>query len=216
MARTPKPSGRKRLPDKGRSISRKRRANYRERRRRFLIVCEGKQTEPNYFRRFATGNAVDVEAVGTGRNTLAVVEEAQRLREVGERDAPYDEVWVVFDKDDFPPDHFNQAIRMAENAGFHAAYSNQAFELWYVLHFDYTDTALSRQQYERRLTEHLGRAYRKNDLMLYNDLLPKQEDAIRNAERLLASYPNHNPAQDDPCTTVHLLVRALIGSVDVN
>ncbi len=209
MARTPKPSGRKKSRDPGRPLRAPRKVNQRPERRRFLIVCEGEQTEPNYFRRFATGNAVEVQVVGTRRNTLAVVEEAQRLRVAGEKDAPYDEVWVVFDKDDFPPDRFNGAIRAAENAGMHAAYSNQAFELWHLLHFAYTDTALSRRQYEAKLTEHLGRAYRKNDLMLYDDLLPRQADALRNAKRLLASYPDHNPARDDPCTTVHLLVRAL-------
>ena len=30
-----------------------------------------------------------------------------------------------------------------------------------------------------------------------------------NARRLLDSYAPHNPAQDDPCTTVHELVRKL-------
>ena len=47
MARKPKPSGRKRLSDKGRPLGR-RRVNMRPLRPRFLIVCEGSKTEPSY------------------------------------------------------------------------------------------------------------------------------------------------------------------------
>ena len=209
MARTPKPSGRKKLPDKGRPLRRRRRVDHREKRRRFLIVCEGTRTEPNYFRRFR-GSAIDVKVVGTGRAPLAVIETAQRLsNEEQKKGIPYDEVWVVFDKDGVPAEQFNRAIRLAKQAGFHPAYSNQAFELWYVLHFEYLNVAIPRRQYQKRLDELLGRPYRKNDPSLYDVLLPRQEVALRNAKRLLASYPEHNPAQDDPCTTVHLLVEAL-------
>ncbi|RMF34750.1 MAG: RloB domain-containing protein [Chloroflexi bacterium] len=209
MARTPKPSGRKKLPDKGRPLRRRRRVDHREKRRRFLIVCEGTRTEPNYFRRFK-GSAIDVEVVGIGRDPLAVIEKARELNnEEQEKGIPYDEVWVVFDKNGVPAEQFNRAIHSAKQAGFHPAYSNQAFELWYVLHFEYLNVAIPRRQYQKRLDKLLGRRYRKNDPSLYDVLLPKQGTALRNAKRLLASYPQHNPAQDDPCTTVHLLVEAL-------
>ncbi len=201
MARKRKPSGR--LPDKGRRLGRRAVAQ-REPRPVFLIVCEGKQTEPNYFRGFRV-NAVVVEVVGVGRSPRGVVAEAERLSE----GKGYTETWVVFDKDDFTAEEFNGAVEQAQREGFGVAYSNQAFELWYVLHFDYHDTSLSRRQYQKILSQKLGRAYRKNDLSLYDDLLERQQTAIGNAQRLLDSYVRHNPAQDDPCTTVHELVRKL-------
>jgi hypothetical protein len=34
--------------------------------------------------------------------------------------------------------------------------------------------------------------------------------AIRNAANLLKSYDPHNPAKDNPCTTVHILVQELV------
>ena len=207
MARTSKPSGKKKLPDKGHRL-RRRRVQYREKRPRVLIVCEGEQTEPNYFRRFRVN--ADVHIVGGAGNPLGVVKRAQQLQAKAARErAAYTEVWVVFDKDEFPAEDFNNAIQEAKQAGLGVAYSNQAFELWYVLHFDYMDNAVSRQQYIAILTARLGREYRKNDVHLYDLLLDKQPTAIRNAKRLLGTYQKHNPARDDPCTTVYQLVEQL-------
>lgn len=210
MAHTPKPSGKKKkkLLDKGRRLHH-RRVQYREKRPRILIVCEGEQTEPNYFRRFRVN--ADICVVGGEGSPLRVVDRARQLQaEARKERAAYKEVWVVFDKDEFPAVNFNNAIREAEQAGFGVAYSNQAFELWYVLHFDYMDNAISRQQYSAILTARLGQEYRKNDVRLYDLLLDRQPTAIRNARRLLDTYqPEHNPARDDPCTTVHRLVERL-------
>jgi len=44
---------------------------------------------------------------------------------------------------------------------------------------------------------------------MYDELLNKQEDAIRNSERLFQSYNPPNPERDKPSTTVHLLVKEL-------
>ncbi len=203
MARKPKPSGRK-PPKKGKRLSKYRHVAQRDLRPLFLIVCEGEQTEPNYFKRFRIKASVVV--VGTGLSPLGVVKEARELAK--ERD--YTEVWIVFDRDEFSAQEFNNAIKKAEREGFSVAYSNQAFELWYVLHFDYHDTAISRKQYQRILSQKLRKEYRKNDPNIYDVLLDKQQEAIENAKRLLDSYrPDHNPAKDDPCTTVHLLVESL-------
>jgi len=101
-------------------------------RQRFLIVCEGAKTEPQYFERFRVPGLV-VKVEGVGMNTLSLVEEAVKLREEDD----YDQVWCVFDKDDFSIDQFENAIHCAKENGMYVAYSNQAFELWYVLHFEY-------------------------------------------------------------------------------
>jgi hypothetical protein len=45
---------------------------------------------------------------------------------------------------------------------------------------------------------------------MYAELRSRQAEAIQRAESLLAEYgADHNPQQDNPCTTVHLLVKAL-------
>jgi hypothetical protein len=169
-----------------------------------LIVCEGAKTEPQYFRGFKLASANIVPA---GMNTTGLVKYAIRLKEESD---PYDHYWCVFDRDSFPAQTFNAALQMARSHGFDVAYSNEAFELWYLLHYSYSDTALGRQLYAEKLTERLGRRYEKNDRTIYETLLPLQEQAIKHAQRLLASYaPTHNPEKDNPSTRVHELVELL-------
>ncbi len=192
-----------------RQISYRRRVDTREVRQRFLIVCEGERTEPNYFESFRTNNRlsnVQIKITGVGQSTIKLVQEAEKLK----RQDDYDQVWCVFDRDNFPAGDFNGAISRAEKKNIKVAYSNEAFELWYLLHFNYHDTALSRSSYQQRLTKQLEFPYRKNDPKMYETLQDKQAVAIRNAEKLLQSYGStHNPANDNPCTTVHQLVKEL-------
>ncbi len=89
------------------------------------------------------------------------------------------------------------------------AYSNEAFELWYVLHFNYHQSATARHLYVERLNDLLGVPYEKSRLDMYERLEDRQETAIRNAEKLLDTYQPHRPAHDNPSTTVHLLVKEL-------
>ena len=195
MPRQPKPSGR---GYKSRPV------NTREPAPRILIVCEGERTEPAYFDGFRVPS-VTIEITGLGKDPLTLVEEAITRR----RKSQYDQVWCVFDRDDVPLERFNQALQLAQQQKIKVAYSNQAFELWYLLHFHYCDTPQTRRDYSDSLSRQLGRAYHKNDATLYRLLLPRQDQAIRHAERLLAQYNPPNPAVDDPVTTVHKLVQKL-------
>jgi hypothetical protein len=206
MARRPKPSGRKRLPDKGRRPGR-RAVNTRPLRPTFLIACEGSKTEPNYFRRFrANISVIELDIRGVGDNTLSLVRQTCEWMQ----EADYSQVWCVFDRDSFPAEQFNRALELAGQRGIRVAYSNEAFELWYLLHFHYHDVATSRSDYGRLLTKRLGVPYRKNSLGMYDLLLERQSDAIRNAQRLLDFYGReHNPERDNPSTTVHILVQKL-------
>ncbi len=206
MSRKRKPSGQK-LPDKGRK-SRRRPIMTRELRQRFLIVCEGEKTEPNYFRSFRA--QVDVKVIGTGKDTIGVVEYANRLKKEATRKAEaYDQVWAVFDRDDFSAEKFNGAIQIARRKEIRAAYSNPSFELWFLLHFDERRSPITRKDCGVLLSKRLGKPYRKNQVGLRDYFLPFEEQAIERAERLCNSYPQHNPANDNPCTAVYQLVKEL-------
>lgn len=99
---------------------------------------------------------------------------------------------------------------MARARGFEVAYSNEAFELWYILHFEYLQSGISRNEYKKKLTKYLDVKYKKNDLTMYERLLSKQSKAVQNAKSLLMYYgADHNPEKDNPSTTVHLLVQQL-------
>jgi hypothetical protein len=193
---------------RGPSGLRERNVEVRPEYQRLLVVCEGAKTEPLYFQQFPKRAGDVVTVKGLGRNTLSLVEKALELRD---KDGHFDETWVVFDRDSFSPELIEQALALAAREAVHAAWSNEAFELWYLLHFEYNDTARSRDQYGECLTRYLKRDYQKNDPMMYETLLPLQWNAIRNARRLdeqrqLFQLP---PADANPCTTVYKLVERL-------
>lgn len=197
----------RRIKPKGIPHSR-RKVNNRAIRKHFIIVCEGTKTEPNYFEKFRVPkDVIKIELIGMGANTIQVVRRA-----IAERDAqPEAEVWAVFDRDSFPVADFNNALALAKRNNIQVAYSNEAFEIWYLLHFDYHNVPIPRRNYPRMLSERrrLGKPYKKNDRDMYDLLFDRQPNAIRNAERLLLSYEPHQPEKDNPCTTVHTLVEAL-------
>ena len=181
-----------------------RKVNTREIKQRFLIVCEGAKTEPNYFKSFRVPKVV-IEIQGLGENPSKLVQSANDLKSEDD----YDQVWCVFDRDDWTKEDFNNAISSANKYGFKVAYSNEAFELWYVLHFEFLNTAIPRDDYIKKLTSLLGKKYQKNSNIIYDDLIEKQDTAFKNAKKLLEQYEPSQPEQDNPSTTVHLLVGQL-------
>lgn len=192
----------------------KRRVNTIEPRQRFLIVCEGTETEPNYFKSFKvpTHPIIEITIHGTGKNTIDVIKEAIKKRNDQTKNASkakYDQVWCVLDRDDFPTQQFSDALDLAKKEGIRVAYSNEAFELWYLLHFDYHQSGIHRKDYITLLDKRLEIPYKKNSDKIYDYLEDKQATAINNAERLLNTYCPPNPATDNPSTTVHQLVKEL-------
>ena len=185
----------------------------RKERSRYLIVCEGEKTEPNYFealKKKLPRGIIDIEILGIGANTLSIIEFAKEKYSQGQKSSiPYDKVWVVFDKDSFPPSDFDNAIHSAKANDFGCAWSNEAFELWYLLHFEYRNTGMARDEYQKTLSKHLNEKYQKNASDMYNKLEEKQESAIRNAEKLLQFHSGITPSKSNPATKVHLLVKEL-------
>jgi hypothetical protein len=192
-----------------RSSDLSRRQGVREIKQSFLIVCEGEKTEPDYFKAFRM-TAATVKAVGQAMNTMTLVSKAISIRDADQkRKKIYDQCWVVFDKDDFPAKDFNQAIQFAEKNGFRVAYSNQAFEYWFLLHYNLYTGAIHRSQYKDMLTKLTGMPYSKSDgygAVMYNLLLSRQQQAIDNAETVLAEISHGNPAEEESSTTVQRLV----------
>ncbi|MDE1548175.1 RloB family protein [Jeotgalibaca caeni] len=174
----------------------------------FLIVCEGSKTEPNYFRSFPVLSA-NVEIHGTGRNTLSLVHYAEEILET--RTDEFDEIWLVFDKDSFSAVSFNNAVAFCEahqEKGFRVAYSNEAFELWYLLHYELIEKPVSRFDYASMLAKRMKRPYKKNIPNMYNRLLTRQPAAIAHAKTLYQNR-SQSPAKDNPSTTVFQLVEEL-------
>jgi hypothetical protein len=199
----------------------KRKANNRQPRQTFLIVCEGERTEYYYFtclREDLKSNNIKIKVKGEGKNTLSLVEKAINIKNK-EKSESYDQVWCVFDKDNYTKEQFNQADILAKQQNIKIAYSNEAFEIWYILHFQYLDTATSRDRYGQILTNQMRKLglfgekekYEKKQEDMYEKLKPYQPTAIINAEKLikLRDELKQHPFDPHPSTTVHELVREL-------
>ena len=191
----------------------------------FLIVSEGKKTEPLYFDGLADyintkyGNSVNVEkpiidTCGEGKCTVSLVEKTTEI--VARAKILYSQVWVVFDKDDF--NDFDEAISLCNSLGYKAAWSNQSFEYWIYLHFHYSDSALHRDGWVDKLsaiykTYGINESgYLKNDSNIFSTATTygSLKAAMSNAFRINETYRDCSaPSKCDPCTTVHLLVNEL-------
>lgn len=190
----------------------KRRSSYRDIKQSFLIICEGVNTEPDYFNAFRLTSA-SVKALGKGLNTIKLVQEAIIIKnEERKKGHVFDQYWVVFDKDDFSNHDFNEAIRLAESNGFQVAYSNQAFEYWFLLHFNMYRGYIHRNDYEQMLSLQMRVRYNKKGnftTKIYGLLLPYQQEAISRARKILAEFGNTPPSQAISSTTVFKLVEEL-------
>ena len=187
----------------------------------FLILCEGEKTEPNYFKSFPkkVGKIIyDIEFEGGGISTIKVVEKAIELRDKSKQ--KYDSVWAVFDRDSFKANSFNCAILKARANDIKCAWSNEAFELWYLLHFHNGVSAMNRTEYEKAIEEavngKLGKKtfkYKKNSTAMYALLnkIGSQELAIKWARELAATLLGEQFANYNPQTMVFKLVEELNG-----
>lgn len=194
-----------------------------EERKYFLIVCEGTRTEPiyfEYFKHLLPKSMIDTITIsGEGDNTINVVNEAinkRNLRRKNRLAPPHDEVWAVFDKDDFPNHKFDTAIAHARNNNIEPGFSNQSFELWYVLHFQFLETALHRNDYISILSDTLGFKYQKNNKEIVELLFSKGDvnQAIKWAKKLEKKHASLTPSESCPCTTIYKLVDSLLNYIN--
>ena len=187
----------------------KRTGRTREVKQSFLIVCEGVNTEPEYFKAFRLTSA-SVKAIGKGLSTTRLVEEAIIVKQVeGRKNHTFDQYWVVFDKDQSSDENFDKAIKLAEKNGFKIAYSNQAFEFWFLLHFNLYQGKIHRDRYKEMLSKNSGVAYNKKEgfvTKFFQLLEPLQPAAIERAIKILADFNGMSPSKAESSTTVHELV----------
>ena len=143
-----------------------------------LIVCEGANTEKQYFEQFAEfhhNSLVDVIVEGGKGVPFSVVQAAKKLRDDAASEASrkadeyigYQSVWCVFDFDEHP--NPNGAKKMATDNGMEVAMSNPCFELWLLLHLADCPGELHRHTAQANLKK-LVPGYDKNvDFADYRD-----------------------------------------------
>lgn len=209
--------------------------------KKIFIFSEGKNTEVEYFE--AIGNEIAqkirqlyrikfIETVGGLGNTKSIISTIIDLVKESEQNKPNilrdkgyekdDQIWAVFDKDEFPDKDYNDAIELAQKNGIKVAYSNECFELWFLLHFEDYSAGGTRWDYYRKLSDDkmLGKLvsnkYDPNGKKkgvgkkIYETINKNYDVAKSRAEKLVKKLEN-NPRYSDkkPFTNVYELVESI-------
>jgi hypothetical protein len=188
-----------------------------------LIICEGVKTEPHYIQGLV--NLINAKyyrlirndriyAFGTGRNTEGLLKYA---RDYAKAHQEYTRIWLMYDKDDFPYDDFDNTQFSIndysdQDRKFSAAWSNECIELWFILYLQDLTANVSREQYRTILKKYFD--YDKTSTNLY-EILEEKGDinrAILRAKKLYEENKHKSsPSQMAPATRVYELVEELRG-----
>lgn len=193
---------------------------------RYLIVCEGTKTEPNYFKALLNDWRISSKVVqiepNNGSSPDRIVEHAVKLYDDDIKSGDsFDRVYCIFDRDDHTT--FSAAIQSIDTLGknkrkprpFTAITSNPCFEFWLLLHFEYSaapfyaigNKSVGDQVISRLKQKHGFENYGKGHRDVYEKLKDKLPFALKNVECLRQSNLQNNSV--NPSTDVDFLVRAL-------
>lgn len=186
--------------------------------KRYLIVSEDSKSSLDYLKSFPVDQSrVEIVSEGGAGNTIGVVLRGIELQKEAKKEGtPFIHVYCFFDRDSFPSKHYQKAFSEAKKHNdLTAVWSNECFELWYLLHFAYRDTAIGRNDLVRSLRScsRLGHVYKKNDTQIYHELEDKLQTALQNADKLLFTAKQDSPKNfwdKNPSTNVQEVVRQLI------
>ena len=129
--------------------------------RKILVVTQDSESSKTYLTEWRSrlhGASTIVDVVKSVKAPMQIVQSLiARRKELEHRIArdknldsfAFDEVWVAFDKDSFPD--FDSAVvtlRAMAPDGYYEAWTNECFELWYLLHYGAVDATCPLPRYE--------------------------------------------------------------------
>lgn len=187
-----------------------------------FIICNGIETEYNYFSGLRSflgreGNyLMDVKTIkGDPISVLEQILEGKFLFK--HFDNEIDEIFVVFDIDDFYDQNGEALISItnkAITAGIKLIFSNPCFEYWLLLHLKGTYSTLDAKKALELLKKEYKKVfsteYQKNLQEIYLKFLPYEDEAIVRCERFTYSDLDvENSIKINPSTRIHTLVKLL-------
>ncbi len=189
--------------------------------RKFILVCEGRNTEPEYFRtlkqKFESA-LIEIETIpGVGVPAAiasrAIEEKTRRglsrnRRRKRDSFEEADQVWAVFDRDDHP--RYGESAEKCVASGIGVAASKPCFELWLTLHLE----DFNRQDDSNAVQRHLASICPEYDprgrkILNFDALLASLEEAENRADRQLKARAREGDPFGRPSTTVFKLTREI-------
>jgi hypothetical protein len=190
-----------------RDNTQRRRPGSRKSKDRLLVVCCGAKTEKMYLegmRKHFRGSPVALVVKPDAGAPSRLVDLAVKLWE-RDRDG-FDEVWCVFDVDEFGDD-VEDAVTTAGQMDIALAISSPCFEFWLLLHFaDHTAWLKDAAAAKAKLCRHVP-GYDKTKLD-FAAFASGMADAIERGRRLSAAGRDHRA---NPSTTVWRLAATIVG-----
>lgn len=194
-------------------------------RKRYLIVTEG-GAEELYLGHFKTSTKLEIVVENPkASKQLSLVQRAIQIRDeqISKREfiLDLDELWVVFDRDINPSNpndvqNFNEAVALASREKIFVGLSNDAFELWYLLHFQEVSTEMHRRVLDEKLSHWLGRTYKSRHVSKVEDLYyvikKDRGEALKRAQRMHEACLKDGGdwSHLNPLTLVYLLVNKIM------
>lgn len=164
-----------------------------------MIVSEGIKTEPLYLKGFVDKinekykhitKESHIQVYGTGRNTKGLIQFVDNKYFKGDW-SHFQKFWLVYDKDDFPLDNFDNTQFEAEariKPKISVAWSNESIELWFLLHFQDYFSNNGREQYIEKLNEYFDYSKSRDDLYDVITAKGSLEDAKRRARKMYKEF----------------------------
>jgi hypothetical protein len=184
-----------------------------------LIVCEGEETEMQYFEGFKDASQnFNIHVVkGKTQDPIDLVHDAVRFADkegliLGEEHG--DSAWCVFDVDDSDDARLTRAKQVADQHKVNIALSNPCIELWFLLHFLYTTRSFASGKAVRQELVKPDKIpeYQKNRVV-YQVLNERQQTAVTNAKRLNAHHTSEQrivfSRSSNPSTQIFQLVELI-------
>lgn len=180
------------------------------------LICEGSDTEPLYFSNFKNKFInIDIQIVrnsskaGKKTDPINIIKKAYEYKSKNNDILNYkdgDRIWCIFDVDIDYKNHnskeskYDQIVKtkkLADKRKIDLGISNPCFELWYLLHFEYSTAFLKDyNDVEKRLKRNIN-SYSKSS-NIYPLLKDNTENAIENANRLRKYYIDLDKNLNDP------------------
>ena len=201
-----------------RRISNDRVRKIRKQKSKILIAAEGKnKTEKTYFSNFEDGKKSYNITYARGNNTDPLKLVKMLIKEIDELklDLQDDDVaYCIFDTDvDLNKNKIiEEAIQLAKKNNIKIITSSPCFELWFLLHYDYTTANMDSEKVIKRLKEYYPK-YEKN-INIYPDIIKEIDLAIDRAKKLEKYQTDNNrrigTVEANPNTEVYKIVEYLM------
>ncbi len=199
-----------------RIISKDRVRKIRKRKSKILIAAEGKnKTEKIYFNNFEDGKKTYNITYAKGNNTDPLKLVKMLIKEIKDLDLRDDDIaYCIFDTDVDPNKNkiIEDAIQLAKKNNIKVITSSPCFELWFLLHYDYTTANMNNEEIIKRLKSYYPK-YAKN-INIYPDIIEKIDSAIECAKKLeeyqIDNIRKIGTVEANPNTEVYKIVEYLI------